>query len=154
MEAQRLGVRHAVVLLPPLGRAVAARGHQPVEHREEDRPLDAEAEATRRQLGAQHVANSRLAPEAIEHQARPHSDGFGRQGLALRMGVEHDDFLGEPSEALDQRIELPGRPQLIESTEPMEHALDQATLDALVFHEEQVSPGAVGLRADEHGVPP
>ena len=98
MEAQRLGVRHAVVLLPPLGHAVAARGHQPVEHRGEDRTLDAEAGATRRQLGAQHVADPRLAPEAIEHQARTHGDGFGRQSLALRMGVEHDDSLGEPSQ--------------------------------------------------------
>ena len=48
-------------------------------------------------------------------------------------------------------VELPGRVELVEAPQAMEHSLDQSAMDALVFDQEQVGAIAVGLCADEHG---
>ena len=49
------------------------------------------------------------------------------------MGVEHDDFLGEAAEALDQRVQLATRLQPIESAEAVQDALDEAPVHTRSF---------------------
>jgi hypothetical protein len=46
LEFQGLGSGNEVILFPPLRGAIAARSHQPMQHRQEHGPLDGELEMT------------------------------------------------------------------------------------------------------------
>ena len=67
------------------------------------------------------------------------------------MGVEHEQLVREAPETLQDGVELPGRVELVETPQAMEHPLNETAIDALVFDEEQVGAIAVSLSPDEHG---
>ena len=67
--------------LTPLERApVRGGGHDPVQDRQEDRPLDTEAEPPALEEVADHGPKARLPPEALE-------DGHGADAPDDRLGI-------------------------------------------------------------------
>jgi hypothetical protein len=150
LQAERLGAVYGVVLFPPLGRAVTARRHQPMHDRQEDRALDREVETAAGQLLLQDVLDAALAPQPLEHQPGAHAGRARGRADALGMCIEDDQLVCEAPETAQQRVDLARRLQRVQAAEPMQDALDEAPVDALVLHEHQIGPVAVGLRADEH----
>src|SRR5664280_2038443 len=69
--------------------------------------------------------------------------------VAACLGAEDGESLGETSQRLDQRVELAAGQQLIEAAETKHDALLDLAVDPLVIHDEQISSGTVGLRANE-----
>src|ERR1017187_1561287 len=65
------------------------------------------------------------------------------------MGAEDGEFLGEPSQRLDQGVELAAGQQLIEAAETKQDVLLDLATHPVVIHDEQIGPGTVGLRANE-----
>jgi hypothetical protein len=65
------------------------------------------------------------------------------------MGAEDSEFIGEPSQRLDQRVEPAAGQQLIEAAETKQDALLDLAAHPLVIHDEQIGPGTVGLCANE-----
>ena len=45
-------------------------------------------------------------PEPVENQGRPDPGAVSDDAVALRMGAEHGEFIREPAQRLDQRVEL------------------------------------------------
>ena len=74
--------------------------------------------------------------------------GFGLTGM---MGSEHGKLVAEATHRLDQPVQRPRLLKLIQPTEPMQHALPDAAVDAFVFDDQQVLPAAVALDSQEHG---
>src|SRR2546428_10571836 len=72
--------------------------------------------------------------------------------VAACMGVEHEELLRETPKTFQDGVELPGRLEFVEAPQAVEHPLDQAAVDPLVFDEEQIRTIAVCLSADEHAV--
>src|ERR1035441_6202698 len=65
------------------------------------------------------------------------------------MGAEDGEFLGEPSQRLDQGVELAAGQQLIKAAETKQDVLLDLAVHPLVIHDEQIGSGTVGLRANE-----
>ena len=152
MALKGVGARARVVLSPALRRAVAARRHQPMQHRQKDRALDREIKTPRRQQVRQDPSDPTLVPQPLDDQRGTDGDGLRRHAVAAGMGVEDEQLLRKPPETLHDGVELSGRLELVEAPQPMEHPLDQAAVDPLVFNEEQIGAIAVRLSADEHAV--
>src|ERR1022692_3043519 len=65
------------------------------------------------------------------------------------MGAEDAEFLGEPSQRLDQGVELAAGQQLIEAAQTKQDVLLDLATHPFVIHDEQIGPGTVGLRTNE-----
>ncbi len=77
-----------------------------MQHREEDCTLDGKLEAPTFEQGRQGFVDRAGLPEPLEDQGRPDSGAASGDAVAPCMGVENSEFFGEPSERLDQRVEL------------------------------------------------
>src|SRR6266516_8233675 len=122
-----------------------------MQDRQEDGALDREPKPPAGDPLSEHVGDATLPPQALEDECRPDGDGLRRDALATRMRVEHEQLVGKAAETFDEAIELAGGAELVQTSQPMEHPLNQAPIHALVFDEQQVRAVTVGLRADEHG---
>ena len=141
------------IALTPLERApVRAGGHDPLQNRQEDGPLDVEAESPGLEEVADHGLKARLPPEALEDERRADAldDGIGI-GLAVLLGRREDhEVLAEASRRAYEAVD---GSRLVEPVEPAyggEDGLPDLPVDALVLDELEVLvlPGLLG--SEEH----
>ena len=97
-----------------------------------------------RTLSIEQTCQSRL-----EDQGRPDPGAASGDAVTPRVGAEDGELFGKPTERLNQRVEPAAGQQLIEATETKHDALLDLAVHPLVIHDEQISPGTVGLRANE-----
>ena len=129
-----------VVVLPLLGGTVAAGRKKPMQHGEEDGPLDGKLEAAAFQQGGQNCVDGAGLPEPFKDRGRSDPGAASGDAVAPRMGAEHGELLGEPSQRLEQRVELSAGQQLIQATETQQNALLDLAVHPLVVDDEQIRP--------------
>ena len=78
--------RDLEVLLPSLGRAVAAGIEEAVQDGEKDRPFHGEAPSSRGDLALYHLIDSQLLPQSLEDKGGTDGQGAVRLDAALRGG--------------------------------------------------------------------
>ncbi len=149
VQVQIADTLDGVVVLPLLGGTVAAGGEEAMQHGKEDGPLDGKLEAPVCEQGRQDLVDCAVLPESLEDQARPDPGAASGDAVAPRMGAEDGEFFGKPPQRLDQRVKLAAGQQLIQAAETKHDALLDLAVYPLVIHDEQISPGTVGLRANE-----
>src|SRR5258708_5768747 len=120
-----------------------------MQYGEEDGPLDGKLEAPDLQQARQDFVDRAGLPESLEDQGRPDPGAASGDAVAPRMGAEDREFFREPSQRLNQRVKSAAGQQLIQAAETKQDALLDLAAQPLVIHDEQVSPGTVGLRANE-----
>ncbi len=107
VELQRLGAGDSVVLAPTIGRQIRAAPHQPVQHGEEDRPLERELVPALPGQVFDHRPAAGLGPQALEHQGRPDPPDRRRR-VVLRRGQHHRERR-EARPRAQQPLQLPAR---------------------------------------------
>jgi hypothetical protein len=149
VQVQTTDAFDGVVVLPLLGGTVAAGRQEAMQHGEEDGPLDRKLEAPAFEQGGQDFVDRAGLPESLEDQGRPDPGAARGDAVTACMGAEDGEFFGEPSQRPDQRVEPAAGQQLIEATETKQDVLLDLAVHPLVIHDEQISSGTVGLRANE-----
>ena len=105
MQRQRLGALDPVVLAPGVGRAIGARDHEPMQHGEEARPLQREAEASLGREVLERRPAPGLAPQPLERERW--ADPPGGQGRHAVL-VEHPSIVGR----IQSGLQYIGEPEL------------------------------------------
>ena len=123
MQVQLAGAFDGVVVFPLLGGAVAAGREEAMQHGEEDGALDGKLEAPVLEQGRQDFIDRAVLPEPVEDQRWPDLGAVSGDAVASRMGAEHGKLFREPSEGLNQRVELSVGQQLVEAAEAKQDAL-------------------------------
>ena len=149
MQVQIADACDGVVFLPLLGGTVAAGCEEAMQHGKEDGPLDGKLEAPAFEQGRQDFVDRAGLPESLEDQGWPDLGTASGDAVAPCMGAKDGEFFGEPSQRLDQGVEPTAGQQLIEAAKTKQDALLDLAVDPLVIHDEQISSGTVGLRANE-----
>ena len=140
-----------VLLAPDLRRPVAAGGEQPMEHRDEDRPLHIEAELPPFQQAADQRGEAQFFPQALEDQRRAEANLPVRRDLAAPMRREHHALLGEAGARGQQRVELPAGLEHVESAESGDDVLSHRVSHALAVNDLEVLVFPAVLNSDKHG---
>src|SRR5450755_3191024 len=135
VQTQLADAFDGVVVFPLLGGAVAARREKPMQHGEKDGALDGKLETAVLQQSSQRRADGAGLPESLEDQRRTDPGAASGDALAASMSAENGEFLREPSQGLDERVEL---------AEAKQNALFDLAVDPLVIHDEQIGSGTVG----------
>ena len=120
-----------------------------MQHREEDGPLDGKLEAPVLEQGGQDLVDRAGLPEPLKDQGWPDSGTVSDNAVALGMGAEHGELFREASERADQRVEPATGQQFIQSAKTKQDALLDLAVHPVVIDDEEISPGTVGLRANE-----
>jgi hypothetical protein len=92
LEGQLLGSRDGIVFLPCFGGPVAARGKEPVEYGQINRPFQVKAVTPLAGQLANELCDTQVLPQPPEDQLRPDLDYRHRLGLSGGMSVEHLDL--------------------------------------------------------------
>ena len=118
---------------------------------QEDGLLDLELEVASVQELLDDPLAPRLLPEPLEDQGG--SDAAGGDGgeLALGVGREEEDGLGQPCARDQQGVELAGLLQLVESPQGGEDPLPGSPVLPAVLDDLEVGACSGGLGAEEHG---
>ena len=150
MEGEGFGAGNPVVLAPRLSSPVAARLYQAVQDRQVDGAFDIELELTTDERLAEDGLDAGLDPEAAEDEVR--ADGMDVCGLGatIGVGVEDGEFLGETKAGAEERVELTGILQQIETAKSGEDALTNLAVDAEALGDLQILVGASGFEAEKH----
>src|SRR5262245_46907612 len=106
MQIQAIHSLQDVVVLPALTGAIAAGGHESVQHGQEDRTLDGEFEMPATQQVAHHGLATRLAPQLLEDQSRAPAARANYGQVVLVMLSEDQELLGEARPRGEQGIDL------------------------------------------------
>ena len=148
VELQRLGAGDPVVLAPAIGRQVGAAAHQPVQHGEEDRPLQREPVLALLGQVFDHRPAAGLGPQALEHQGRPDApDRCGR--VVVRRG-HHHRARREARPRAHQPLQLPARLERIQSAEGGDHPLVDLAADPPALGDLEIDASAGDLLAEVH----
>jgi len=118
---------------------------------QEDGLLDLELEVASVQELLDDPLAPRLLPEPLEDQGG--SDAAGGDGgeLALGVGREEEDGLGQPCARDQQGVELAGLLQLVESPQGGDDPLPGSPVLPAVLDDLEVGACSGGLGPEEHG---
>jgi hypothetical protein len=130
--------------------AIRAGDHQAMQHREIDRALDVEAEPATGHQSFDHLAAANLMPQPPEHQVRPDADSPQLGKLAAIEARQHDRPSRMPRRRRHQRIQHPGRLDLVATSQRLDHALHVASALTGVLDQIEILVGADLLDPDEH----
>ena len=150
VQRQVFGAGNPKAVVPPAGMAVRARHHQPMQHREIDRPLHVEAEASTGQEAVDDFAAAGLAPQPAEHQVRANAHAPQLGKLAAIEAGQHDRTTGVSRSRCHQRVEHAGRFHLVATSQRLDDALDVPPALAGVLDEIKILVGSDLLDPDEH----
>jgi hypothetical protein len=154
VQRQLLDAGDRLLAHPALGGAVAAADEQAMQHGHEYRALERELESSLAQQVVQDRVNARLLPQPLEDQRRADAARAGGDALAATMRAEHGELVGEAAQGGQQTVELARGLELIESSQPMQHALLDAAVYALALNQQKVGSSGSGLGAQEHEAVP
>jgi hypothetical protein len=149
VQVQIADTLDGVVVLPLLSGTVTAGREEAMQHGKEDGPFDGKLEAPVCEQGCHDLLDRAVPPESLEDQTWPDPGAVRGDAVAPRMGAEDGEFFGKPTEQPDQRVEPAAGQQLIQAAETKHDTLLNLAVHPLVIHDEQISPGTVGLRANE-----
>ena len=122
-----------------------------MQNREEDGAFHREAEGTTGQELADDILAAGLLPQAFKDKSRADALSGEDRCLAVAVGGEQEDVFGKACSGGEQRIELAGLLELVESAEGGEDALADAAVGAGVFDDLQVLTGTGLFDAEEYG---
>src|SRR4249920_1321432 len=137
-------------MVPSAGMAIRARDHQAMQYREIDRSLDVEAEPSTDEQGTDHLGAYGLPPQPTEHKIRADADPPQLGKLAAIEARQHDRAPRMPRRRGHQRIQHPGRLDLVPTSQRFDHALHVPSALAGVLDEIEILVGADLLDPDEH----
>jgi hypothetical protein len=149
VQVQTADTFDGIVVLPFLGGTVATGREEAMEHGEEDGPLDGEFEASVREQGGQDFVYRVGLPKPLEDEGRSDSGTVSDDAVAMRMGAEDGEFLREPAQGLNQRVQLAVGQEFVKATETVQDALLHLAVDPHVIDDEEIGSGTVGLGANE-----
>ena len=151
MQWQLVAAVDEIIRLPLVRGPVAARGEQPMQHRQEHGPLHGKLEPPRFEHLFEHLPATALFPEPFEDQGRAEAaDANDRQAAALMLG-EQQHLVGEAGTGTQESIELAGGLELLELAQGGEHLLAAASRFPAVFDDLEVGAGPGLFDAEEHG---
>lgn len=144
--------------LPLPGGTVAARREEAMRHGEKDGSLDGKLEAPAFEQGRQNSVDRAGLPETVEDQGRP-ARSWNCEWRCCRLvrgRAEDGELFGEPSERLEQRVDLESGQQNIQARDPetRDTLADLAAEPSFVLDDEHISSGTAGLSADEQSGAP
>jgi hypothetical protein len=148
VELQRLGAGDPIVLAPAIGRQIRAAAHQPVQHGQEDRPLQRELVLALLGQVVDHRPAAGLGPQALEHQGRP--DPPYRRGRIVLCRRHYQRARREARPRAHQPLQLPARLERIQSAEGGDHPLADLAADAPALGDLKIDPPAGDLLAEVH----
>ncbi len=155
VQPQGFTARDRVVRAPLVRRPVRARDHEPVQHRQEHRPLEREAELPFLRLCLDHRAAAGLAPQPLEDQPRPEAPAAEHRRRAPRLGREHQRLAAEPRRRSRQALQIAARLDLLAPAEIADDVLARAPVLVDALDEIDVGVLADALVAEKHGdLPP
>ena len=143
LQLQRLGASDSIVLAPTIGGEIGAAAHQPVQHGEEDRPLEREPVLALLGQVFDDRSAAGLGPQALEHQARP--DPPDHRGRVVLHRGHHQRARREPRPRAQQPLQLAARLQLVEAPEGGDHPLLHSTTRTSALGDLEIGPPARGL---------
>ena len=136
VQAQIGRARDGVVDHPLLARAVRTGDEQPVQHADEDRPLEGELEAAAIHELVHHAAQPQPLPEPPEQQGPADADA----GKAARLHVrQHHRPLGMACQRGDQPVELAARVEDVLAAKRADGALAYPLSLPDALHEVEIS---------------
>jgi hypothetical protein len=148
MQLQRFDAGDPVVLAPTIGRQIRAAAHQPVQHGQEDRPLEGELVPARPRQVVDHRPAAGRPPEALEHQGRP-DPPHRRARLVLRRG-HNQRALCEARSRAHQPLQLAARLEGIQSAQGSDHPLADLAADPPALGDLEIDASAGDLLAEIH----
>jgi len=150
MQRQLVGALDPVVLAPGVGGPVRARDHEPVQHGEEARPFEREAEAPLGRQVLDHRPAAGLAPQPLEGQGW--ADAPGGQGRHAVLVDQREDHraLGEARRRARKPVEVALRLDLLLASQVLDDALSGAAVLAHALDQVDVAIRADLLLAHEH----
>src|SRR5204862_4360012 len=111
-----LGPVEGVVPFPAVGGAITAASAEAVQDREEDGAFDGKLEVAIRQEFAEHVAAAGFAPESLEDQRGTEAARGDDGKLAVVVGGEQEQGLGQACAGSEEGVQLAGALELDEAT--------------------------------------
>jgi hypothetical protein len=94
-----------IVVLPLLGGTVAAGREETMQHGEEDGALDGKLKVPVLKQGGKDLVDRACLPESLEDQGGADPGAARGDAVAACLGAEDGEFLGEPSQRLDEGVE-------------------------------------------------
>src|SRR5512134_3751922 len=137
-------------MVPSAGMAIRARDHQAMQYSEIDCSLDVEAEPSTDEQATDHLGAAGLAPQPTEHKIRADADPPQLGKLAAIEARQHDRAPRMPRRRCHQRIQHPGRLDLVPTSQRFDHTLHVPSALAGVLDEIEILVGADLLDPDEH----
>jgi hypothetical protein len=151
VQREFLRPRDAITFLPRFRRTVAARGKEPVQHREVNRPLQIEGMPA----FASQIPHDFLKPHAFpqppEHQVRPDLGDGHRLRLSGSMRVHDFDLFAVAQPAPHQAFKLPARLEDVEPAQRGDDLLSHCLAPPHTVGDLQVSVSFGGLDSEKHG---
>jgi hypothetical protein len=95
-----------------------------------------------------------VLPQPLEDQRRADAARAGGDALAAAVGAQHGELGRKATQRGQETVELPRSLKLIEATQPMQHALLDAAVNALALDQEEVGSSGSGLGAQEQKAVP
>ena len=122
-----------------------------MQDRQEHGPLDIELESPLYEQSPEDLGQAQLLPETLEDQYRPDANLLGRRDPPLSVCRQHGGVFRKAGARREQRIELTGFLQHIQSPQGGNHALLDPAIDPLVVHDLKILVGPGLLASYEHG---
>ena len=95
MQFQGVGLGNGIGGLPLLGGAIRARRNQAMQHGYKHRPLQRKAKTSFAGQLSEHTIDAQFLPQPLEDQSRTDATRVDRERLALGVGAQHRQLLGE-----------------------------------------------------------
>ena len=149
IERQLFSAGNTKAMVPSAGMAIRARDHQAMQYREIDRSLDVEAEPSTDKQGTDHLGTAGLPPQPTEHKIRADADPPQLGKLAAIEARQHDRAPRMPRCRCHQRIQHPGRLDLVPTSQRFDHALHVPPALAGVLDEIEILVGVSDIWNDK-----
>jgi hypothetical protein len=124
---------------------------KPVQHRQEHRALDCEAELPVAELVRERAPEAEVAPEPLDHDRGAHLHDTPGPEASFLVALGQADPDGEAREAGHDAVDVAFRLQAVEAAEGADDLLSDLAAVAEGPDDLEVLVRAGGFRADEHG---
>ena len=150
VQIEPLDAGDRVVFTPAIRGAVGAAHEQPVQHGEENRPLQCELVPARAGEIGDHGAAAGLFPQPLEHQRwSDAADGNLDRGI-IGGRAQHHSLGRKPRARAHQPLQLATRLQILEASQRRDHLLTHLVTLAPALHDLQIGASGRGLATKVH----
>ena len=150
MQIEPVDAGDPVVLAPTVRCPIGAAAEQPVQHGQEQRPLQRKAVLACARKFRDHRPAAGLLPQPLEHQRRPDAARCNLRGRVVGDRPQHHRLLGKPRARAQQPFQLAAGAQILVTPECRDHLLANLIAFAPALDDLQIGAPARSLAAEVH----